>query len=187
MSAKQRYTICGFDYSDDNSDSLDDRLMQLITTGENFSDIVRLSDELHGKLDESTVNCYKREMLCLAMEYGTRELVEYLITSGYPVNISGSASKSPFHPLHVAVRLHREDLVELLLRHGADIHSKSKYFPDIKMSKFEYSSQKFDSSALELSIIFDLPNLMLILDNSSDRTDMIKTIIYSMSLYQLET
>ena len=144
--------------------SLDKRVVDAIASGAEPTAVELLVEQTFVETESKTrqhlkSSCYRLQTMCRTVESGRRQLVEHFIAAGYPVDVEpGDGNTSP---LNVAVHYDREDLVRLLLRHGASVSTESRY--SIRNSKEVFVC------ALELSVVLDRPNLMSILKRVDDQ------------------
>ena len=149
---------------------LDHRLVESIKAdAKSPTEVLRLFHKFHRKTDAlQQRQRLKRKLLCLAVEHGRTELVEYLLQRGYSVNVQ-PGDDGRYHPLHVAILFDRENLLVPLMKRGTAVDVECRCYSEPSNSEESVKTDEFLYSSLELSIVLDRPNLMFILDKSYDR------------------
>lgn len=138
---------------------LDANIVESIRKGENERVIMKTFEGAYGGVEYPPKNVYRTLLCCRAVSFDHKDLVRYLLETGYDVNYNfGYVTPSP---LNVAVHLGREECIKMLLNAGARVDMENR-FSDEEMTEVV--------PALELAVMMDRKDLVKLMIPLYDRT-----------------
>ncbi|KAI1372852.1 ankyrin repeat-containing domain protein [Hypoxylon crocopeplum] len=109
---------------------LPNELKSLVTNYLGVRDLYALSKSCHSVYDIAIPAMYRlvkdqRWVFCWAVDLGHKDTVKRLLTAGANPNTANTSHGPYWAPLHIAARRGNDEIIDLLLQHGANIHAIS--------------------------------------------------------------